>query len=208
MHYLIIDDHLLFAGGLAGLLEQSLAPCRTTQVRSAEEAEKALSEMVEQPDLILMDLNLPGISGLTLIRRLQQMSVFSPVMMISASDSLADAAKALEHGALGYLPKSSPPEVLLRAIQQVLEGGTYLPDGWQALIDSQKQELPEVRLTPRQQEILHLLAQGMSNKVIASELDISENTIKGHLRDVFRLFRVTNRTACLNVVRRLGLLPE
>jgi len=208
MHYLIIDDHLLFAGGLAGLLEQSLAPCQTTQVRSAEEAEKTLAQMSEQPDLILMDLNLPGVSGLTLIRRLQQLSVWSPVIMISASDSLADARAALEHGALGYLPKSSPPDVLLSAIQQVLEGGTYLPDGWQALIDSQKQDLPEIRLTPRQQEILHLLAQGMSNKVIASELDISENTIKGHLRDVFRLFRVTNRTACLNEVRRLGLLTE
>ena len=208
MHYLIVDDHLLFAGGLAGLLEQSLAPCNTTQVRTAEEAEQVLNEMDDQPDLILMDLNLPGISGLTLIRRLQQMCILSPVMMISASESLADASKALEHGALGYLPKSSPPEVLIKAIQDVLNGGTYLPEGWQELIESQKQELPDIRLTPRQQEILHLLAQGMSNKVIASELDISENTIKGHLRDVFRLFRVTNRTACLNAVRRLGLLPE
>ncbi|MEC7546988.1 MAG: response regulator transcription factor [Pseudomonadota bacterium] len=208
MHYLIIDDHLLFAGGLARLLEQSLAPCETTEVRTAEEAEKVLRAMDEQPDLILMDLNLPGISGLTLIRRLQQMCILSPVMMISASDSLADAGKALEHGAVGYLPKSSPPEVLIKAIQEVLDGGTYLPEGWLELIESQKQEMPEIRLTPRQQEILHLLAQGMSNKVIASELDISENTIKGHLRDVFRLFRVTNRTACLNEVRRLGLLVE
>jgi len=208
MHYLIIDDHLLFAEGLAGLIERSLAPCHTSQVRSAEEAEQILSRMDEQPDLILMDLNLPGVSGLTLIRRLQQMSVLSPVIMISASESLADARKALEHGALGYLPKSSPPAVLINAVQTVLDGGTYLPEGWQELMDSQKQALPEIRLTPRQQEILHLLAQGMSNKVIASELDISENTIKGHLRDVFRLFRVTNRTACLNAVRRLGLLPE
>lgn len=208
MHYLIIDDHLLFAGGLAGLLEQTDAGCQTTQARSAEEAEQALARMPEQPDLILMDLNLPGVNGLTLIRRLQQASVWSPVMMISASESLADARSALDHGALGYLPKSSPPDVLLYAIRQVLNGDIYLPQGWQALIDSQRRELPEIRLTPRQQEILHLLAQGLSNKVIASELDITENTIKGHLRDVFRLFRVTNRTACLNEVRRLGLLPE
>ncbi|MEE3190189.1 MAG: response regulator, partial [Pseudomonadota bacterium] len=82
MHYLIVDDHLLFAGGLAGLLKQSLAPCNTTQVRTAEEAEQVLNEMDDQPDLILMDLNLPGISGLTLIRRLQQMCILSPVMMI------------------------------------------------------------------------------------------------------------------------------
>lgn len=208
MHYLIIDDHLLFAGGLAGLLEQSLAPCKTTQVRSAEEAEQTLAQMSEQPDLILMDLNLPGVSGLTLIRRLQQIAVLSPVMMISASESLADARKAIEHGACGYLPKSLPPETLLCAVQRVLDGATYLPDGWHELIESQKQCLPEVRLTPRQHEILHLMSQGLSNKVIASELDISENTIKGHLRDVFRLFRVTNRTACLNEVRRLGLLSE
>ncbi|WP_300425690.1 response regulator transcription factor [Thalassolituus sp.] len=208
MHYLIIDDHLLFAGGLAGLLEQSLAPCTTTQVRSAEEAERFLAQMSEQPDLILMDLNLPGVSGLTLIRRLQQLSVWSPVMMISASESLADARQALDHGALGFLPKSSDPAVLIKAIRRVLAGNIYLPDGWQELINSQKQEHPQVRLTPRQHEILHLLAQGLSNKVIASELDVSENTIKGHLRDVFRLFRVTNRTACLNEVRRLGLLTE
>ena len=132
MHYLIVDDHLLFAGGLAGLLKQSLAPCNTTQVRTAEEAEQVLNEMDDQPDLILMDLNLPGISGLTLIRRLQQMCILSPVMMISASESLADASKALEHGALGYLPKSSPPEVLIKAIQDVLNGGTYLPEGFQS----------------------------------------------------------------------------
>ena len=127
MHYLIVDDHLLFAGGLA--------LNRNTQ---------RMERVDDQPDLILMDLNLPGISGLTLIRRLQQMSVFSPVMMISASESLADAGKALEHGALGYLPKSSPPEVLIKAIQDVLNGGTYLPEGWQELIESQKQELPAV----------------------------------------------------------------
>ena len=129
-------------------------------------------------------------------------------MMISASESLADARQALDHGALGFLPKSSDPAVLIKAIRRVLAGNIYLPDGWQELINSQKQEHPQVRLTPRQHEILHLLAQGLSNKVIASELDVSENTIKGHLRDVFRLFRVTNRTACLNEVRRLGLLTE
>lgn len=210
MHFMIVDDHLLFTEGLDSLIQRIYPNSIVQRAENATEAMQAISASSTSPDIILLDLNLPGVNGLTLTRKLQNSSVWSPVIIISASESITDARLALEHGALGYLPKSTNLNTLKTAIEQVMQGKRYLPLGWAELIDQndQEQSPKTFNLTPRQNEILHLMAQGLTNKTIASRLEISENTIKGHLRETFRILQVTNRTSCLNQASRLGLLRE
>lgn len=209
MRILVVDDHQLFADGVGWLIRQHYPAGVVLQARDAVETH-ALFDRGEEVDLILLDLYLPGINGLTLLRQLQERGVWAPVLMISASESCNDARLALEHGALGYLTKSTDGQGLHTAIETVCKGEIFLPEQWASLLSNQDSETPAgesgTHLTARQHEILHLVAQGLANKVIADRLSLAENTIKGHLREIFRLLRVNNRTACLNEAERLGLM--
>ena len=212
MRILVVDDHRLFADGVSWLIVQHYPAGTVLQARDAAEAH-ALFNAGETVDLILLDLNLPGVNGLTLLRQLQERGVWSPVLVVSASESRHDARLALEHGAMGYLPKSTSGQGLQEAIEAVRRGDIHLPDGWARLLTPKPAAghggggLPAT-LTTRQLEVLHLAAQGCANKVIADQLQLAENTVKGHLREIFRLLRVNNRTSCINEAARLGLLPR
>ncbi|MDF1764363.1 MAG: response regulator transcription factor, partial [Oleibacter sp.] len=176
MDIVIVDDHQLFLDGLSGLIKQSFASATVTTAINASQALSIIQGLKSFPDIILLDLNLPGISGLTLARQLQQSSIWSPIIIISASESMMDAKIALEHGTSGYLPKSTNSETLCLAINKVLGGEIYLPDGWSELLSQscKSNNSTDTTLTPRQYEILHLMSQGLSNKVIAQHLKVSE----------------------------------
>ncbi len=211
MKILVVDDHRMFADGLRFLLEQRNAAATLHYATDAEHAFSLLENNLS-PDLILLDLKLPGISGFSVLRQLQARGIWAPVLIVSASQSLHDAQEALNQGALGFVPKSADGEQLFRAIETVLNGEIYLPEQWSLLLGTKPQttalsgrhEQPCV--SARQLEVLHLLAQGLANKTIADKLQLSENTVKVHLRETFKALGVNNRTACVREAQRIGII--
>jgi DNA-binding NarL/FixJ family response regulator len=209
---LAIDDHPLFVDGLKMLLKQH---GRTSSVRVTNNATDSLA-LIEQgyePDLVLLDLNLPGMGGFSLLRILQQRGLMSPVLVVSASQSIHDARSALENGAMGFVSKASHSDVLIEAIDSVLAGEPYLPIEWRDSLEGGTEQTStsiarQAGITGRQLEILHLLAQGYANKMIAYELGLSEATVKVHLREVFKALKVTNRTACVKAANDMGLIQS
>ncbi len=212
MKILVIDDHRMFADVLQFFLQQRPNPGELIYAQDAA-ATYSLIDAGLQPELILLDLNLPGISGLSLLRKLREREIWSPTLVISASQSPHDARRALDHGALGFVSKASNSEELLSAIDTVLRGEIYLPPHWHSLLKpgsgagDNLEEHPR-QLTDRQTEVLHLVAQGYANKNIADMLNLSENTVKVHLREAFKALGVTNRTAGVREAQRLGYLQK
>ncbi len=207
---LAIDDHPLFVEGLKMLLTQH-GHNSTMRVTSQATDALALLDTGFEPDLVLLDLNLPGMGGLSLLRILQQRGLMSPVLVVSASQSIHDARSAMENGAMGFVSKASHSSELLEAVDSVLEGEPFLPQEWRETLDSGTENARmsiarQAGITGRQMEILHLLAQGFANKMIAYELGLSEATVKVHLREVFKTLKVTNRTACVKAANDMGLL--
>jgi len=210
---LAIDDHPLFVDGLKMLLQQH---GHASAVRVTNNATDALALIDEgyEPDLVLLDLNLPGMGGFSLLRMLQQRGLMSPILVVSASQSIHDARSAVENGAMGFVSKASHSDELLDAIDSVLEGEPYLPREWRDTLEGTGTDETRASIarragiTGRQMEILHLLAQGYANKMIAYELGLSEATVKVHLREVFKTLKVTNRTACVKAANDMGLLQS
>lgn len=200
MDILIVDDHILFAEGLKYLLESQE---QEANIHYAGDAETALQHIVENgtPALILLDVNLPGMDGYSFLKKLQKLKIISPVLMISATESPSATGMALAKGAAGFVSKSSNSGVLLSAIKTVLGGDIYLP-----VQQVRKKSDEQISVTSRQQEILHLLSQGMLNKQIAHELSISANTVKAHLHEIFRVLEVNNRTAAVQNAYEKGLI--
>jgi DNA-binding NarL/FixJ family response regulator len=200
MNILIIDDHILFAEGLKCLLE-SLDHESNTQY--AHDAESALQHIFEHgtPDLMLLDIDLPEINGTSLLEKLHQLDIWSPVLMISANNVSSSTGIALANGAAGFILKSSDSSVLLDAIKTVMGGDIYMPCS-----SYSQHRNGQITVTNRQQEILYLLSQGMLNKQIAYELSISANTVKAHLSEIFRILKVKNRTAAVHNAYDKGLL--
>lgn len=194
------------------LLTQQGHPSAMRVTNNASDA-LALLDTGFEPDLVLLDLNLPGMGGFSLLRILQQRGLMSPVLVVSASQSIHDARSAMESGAMGFVSKASHSSELLEAIDTVLEGEPFLPPEWRDTIDSGSEKARvsiarQAGITGRQMEILHLLAQGYANKMIAYELGLSEATVKVHLREVFKTLKVTNRTACVKAANDMGLLQS
>ena len=204
MKIVIIDDQILFAEGMKYLLG-SFDP--TIETHYAKDIDSGLNLMLVQgfPDLILLDINLTGKNGYCLIDNLNELNKQTPVLIISATDSPAAAGMAIEKGASGFITKSSSREVMLEAIQTVLSGKPYLAQRDAGHLHYQERENLG-RVTSRQQEILYLLSQGLLNKQIANELNISANTVKAHLHDLYRHLNANNRTAAVKNGQKYGLI--
>ena len=202
MRILVVDDHPLMADAL-GLAMRTLDA--STQVQTAGTLREAVSRAAESSfDLCLLDLGLPDCAGLEALSRLRAELPALPVVVVSGSDDPGQVLAALDLGAMGYIPKTSPRDVLLGAVRLVASGGIYVPT--QAL----KAREPgvsagEPALSARQREVLGLLLKGLPNKLIARKLDISENTAKIHVSAVLRAFGVSTRTQALIAANRLGM---
>ncbi len=212
LNILAIDDHPLFVDGLKMLLNQHGHMSSVRVTNNAADA-LALLDQGYEPDLVLLDLNLPGMGGFSLLRLLQQRDLMSPFLVVSASQSIHDARSSLENGAMGFVSKASHSDVLLEAIDTVLAGDPYLPPEWRDTLENGADQATtsiarRAGITGRQLEILHLLAQGYANKMIAYELGLSEATVKVHLREVFKTLKVTNRTACVKAANDMGLIQS
>ena len=202
MHILLVDDHALFRAGLR-LLLASLRP----EVRFLEAAsiEAALAQARDHEDVrvCLLDLDLKQDQGLPAIGRIKQCAHNAAVVIVSAADDPVTVRACIEAGAMSYITKSSPPDVLTLALRRVLDGEVFLPRSVQ--IEGGGAVAPVRTLTRRQQDVLAGLNRGLSTKLIARELAISEHTVKEYLSDIFRLLEVHNRTEAVIAASRLRL---
>jgi len=191
-------------------------------VFDARTAEEGRSLVAGHPDagLLLLDLTLPGADGFTLLEELRTEYPNIPVVVLSASDRRDDVLRAIDLGAMGYIPKSSSNQVTLQALRLVLSGGIYLPPialtardevGVPRLAEgaSTARTVPrDLGLTARQAQVLALILQGKPNKVICRELGLAEGTVKIHVAAILRALNVSTRTQAVIEASRLGLQLE
>lgn len=203
MRILIGDDHVLFREGLRRLLEQLKEGASFQEASNFDELlEKAAAG--EKYDLVLTDLRMPGWPGFTGIEMLRERQPEAKVVVVSASEAHHDVRDALEHGASGYIPKSSSVKIMLSALDLIFSGGVYVPPTVLREGGETETRLPggmppsdpqlEHLLTQRQREVLDRLREGKSNKQIAHELGLSEGTVKIHMTAIFKSLGVRNRT--------------
>jgi len=205
MKILIIEDHPLLRQGTKLVLERLDAQATLVDAPDARTALK-LTDGNEDWDLVMLDLGLPDNDGLTLLRTLRSRLPSVAIVVLSASEQPALIHEALSAGAFGYVPKSSSNETLYNALRLVLAGTPYVPP--QALLPVQNDERvgpADVHITPRQRDVLDLLAKGRSNKQIARELGLTPGTVRVHMTAIFKALQASNRTEAVFMARRLGL---
>lgn len=196
---LVVDDHELVRRGLLDLLGTT---ADLQVVGAAVDGEQAV-ELAGQttPDVVLMDLSLPGIDGVEATRRLGTVSPASRVVVLTSFSETERILAALEAGAVGYLLKDAEPDELLRGVRAAARGeAPFSPRAATALLPR-----PAHKLSPREREVLALVAEGLPNKTVARRLGISEKTVKTHLTSVFTTLGVTDRTSAALWAQRNGL---
>jgi DNA-binding NarL/FixJ family response regulator len=211
MKLLVIDDHPVVLEGLAALL-RNVGPDAT--ILTARDAKQGFATLDQHADLdvIVLDLNLPGLSGHLAIGEFGRKRPTLPIIVLSSSEDPADVRMALAHGALGYVPKSASQNTLLSAIRLVLEGELYVPPLMMEKVEGGGSDAAAAsgaagsRLTERQVEVLAMLSGGLPNKTIATRLNLSEKTVKAHISAIFRALNVVNRTQAASVARDAGLI--
>jgi DNA-binding NarL/FixJ family response regulator len=207
---LIADDHPLFREALRGVAARLLPDAR---IREAEDADAlyALVEAEPDADLLLLDLNMPGARGFSSLVHLRAAHPQLPVVMVSAREEPETMRRALDHGAMGFIPKSSDAATLAAALQRVLDGERWAPESARSAPATGEEErgvAARVReLTPQQFRVLQMLGEGLLNKQIGYELGVSEATIKAHMTAILRKLGASNRTQAVLIAGRLALDP-
>lgn len=215
MKILVADDHAMIREGVSDTLRQTFTD---VTIHEAENTSAILDLLnTEQGfSVAMVDLFMPDTNGFSFLRKLCNHYPELPVIVLSASENPRHVAKALDSGAVGYIPKSASKEVMISAIRLVLSGGTYIPGEIRQLpehkalggpdetgpVDLQKSSR---NLTARQLEILKLLAVGRSNKQIARDLNLSENTVKVHVSAILKTLNLDNRTQAGVLAEKAGL---
>jgi DNA-binding NarL/FixJ family response regulator len=211
MKILACDDHDLFREGLRRVVGELGGEA---ELLEAGDAEEALSLVEAHPDLglVLLDLSLPGASGLSLLRTLRERFPLVGVVVVSASEDPADIRAALDAGASGFVPKTSKRGVLLSALELVLAGGVYVPPALlrpgAAAPDAPARRERVTALTPRQRDVLRLMQKGLTNREIADVLGISAATVKVHVAAILETLDVSNRTEAAMAMAELGLFDD
>jgi DNA-binding NarL/FixJ family response regulator len=205
MRVLIADDHPMVRDALARTVRELDVHA---DVREMGDLRTLMEVARETPaDLALVDLNMPGMDGLAGLRRLREAEPTLPVVVASGQEDVATIRAVLAAGAMGFIPKSERPEVLLGALRLVRAGGVYVPP---RLLDAVHAAPPSSAakagaLTPRQLDVLRCLLRGEPNKLIARELGLTEGTVKIHIAAILRVLEARNRTEAVVRARELGL---
>ena len=202
---LLIDDHQIYLDGLTLTLNNLCQGITLDHARSASEAQEQVSQHTY--DLILLDLQLPDGNGLALLEKLHEADPLTPVAILTGSSNPSDIEAALRQGAAGFISKTADGPTLVRAALRLLFGEQVLIADSNQLLD-RRTLAREQGITPRQLEILDLLAEGLPNKVICQRLSLSEDTVKTHLKAVFSALNCHNRTECVNTARKQGLISS
>jgi DNA-binding NarL/FixJ family response regulator len=219
MDILIGDDHPLFREGIQRLLETNWPDATIRHCGDFDGLVEALGRG-PMPDLVMTDLQMPGWPGFEGIAQLRRLCPDSPLVVVSASEDGADMRASVENGASGFIPKSSGVGVMLGALELVLAGGAYLPPSAFAWASEAQPGLSsgpsparrpgpaqprgESGLTQRQSDVLSCLRAGKSNKQIASDLGLSEGTVKIHVTAIFKALGVKNRTQAVITAAQMG----
>lgn len=224
MKILVVDDHALIRTALRGVLGEIGSE---VTVLEASDCRGAFGLIEAQPDLdlVLLDLNLPGIHGLAALEELRARHPALPVVVLSSTNDRASVTQALDQGAMGYIPKLSSNAVLISALRLVLSGGIYIPPEIlargqippaaypQAAAASGRGSLTQrtptdLGLGERQAQVLKLLLEGKSNKIICRELDLAASTVKNYVTLILKALNVTSRTQAVIAAAQMGLVFE
>jgi DNA-binding NarL/FixJ family response regulator len=237
MKVLLVDDHPLILSAMSNIIGGLEG---VEQVICCETAGEACRVLAEQAgiDLVLLDLQLGDANGFDLLRLWREQYPRLPVVVVSASDRVADVIRVIDAGAMGFVPKRASNEMLFEALHLVVSGGVYVPpmglsqpvgtlDGPLSALSRTAElrgmiqkasvfaresktapawtsaQLESLALTPRQRDVLHLLLQGATNKMIARELHVSVDTVKDHVAGVLRLLGVNSRTQAVLAIRQI-----
>ena len=210
MNILVVDDHPLYRSGVAYTLQNTGLEVNVIECSSLDGAFQRLDEGL-LPDLIILDLQMPGYSGLDSVRTVRNRRPELPVLVLSGNEDPAIVRECIDLGAFGFVPKSAPSDQFHAALKLVLSGGVYLPptslsvgspasraqqDAWRRL---------GAHLTERQRQVLLGIVQGKPNKVIARDLGLSDTTIKSHVAHILDALVVSNRTEAVYALARAGL---
>jgi DNA-binding NarL/FixJ family response regulator len=217
MKILVVDDHVLIREALRGVLKELRSDA---VVMEGSDSKQAMQFIAENADigLVLLDLNLPGRDGFSVLAELRERYPATSVVVLSAQQDRGSVVKALDLGALGFIPKSAEREVMLAALELVFAGGIYIPPE----ILSRQEPVPsqsappapatdlarssprDLGLTQRQLDVLALMMRGKSNKAISRVLDLAEPTVRNHITAILRVLKVTNRTEAVIAVIESG----
>lgn len=220
MKVLVVDEHPLILEALHRVLRQLDREVEVHDARTAAEGRKLVAAHPDT-DLLLLDPSLPDADGLAVLGDLRNDFPAVPVVVLSASDQRDDVLRAIDLGAMGFIPKTSSNQVMLQALRLVLSGGVYLPPSALGRHEDTALEAPaagtaeapgaarptarELGLTVRQAQVLALILKGKPNKVICRELGLAEGTVKIHVAAILRALNVNTRTQAVIEASRLGL---
>ena len=211
---LLADDHDLVRDGITSFLKAAAPDLRILEARDFGES-LTVASGDHSIDLAVLDLNMPGMNGLSGLTVMRQKFPDMPVVILSGSIKRTDVLNALEHGAAGYLPKTLSGKALVNALRLMLSGEKYIPatlledsgrntKPGEIDLEGLEPDSPLRQLTNREREVLALLTKGLSNKEIAKRLDVREITVKVHLTGIFKKLGASNRTQAVKIAMQLG----
>jgi DNA-binding NarL/FixJ family response regulator len=203
---LIADDHPLMRAALKQAVDRAFPGCALPEAASYDEL-RALLDAGPEPDLVLLDLHMPGMSGFIGLMMLRSAHPAIPVVVVSAAEDPATVQRSIDYGASGFVPKSAPIAQVGEAIQAVLDGQVWMPEG--AGLDDPEAAMADrvVNLTLQQMRVFAGMAEGKLNKQIAWEMAISEQTVKDHVSMILRKLGASNRTQAILLASQLALKP-
>ncbi len=214
MNILLADDHDLVRDGITSFLKTAAPEVEIAQAKDFAEA-LSIVDGDTPVELTILDLNMPGMNGLSGLTVMRQKHPEIPVVILSGSVKRSNVLNALEHGASGYLPKTLSGKSLINALRLIMSGEKYIPsalledDGSNTRpgeidLDGLAPDNPLRQLTNREREVLALLTKGLSNKEIAKQLTVREITVKVHLTGIFKKLGAANRTQAVKIAMQLG----
>ncbi len=207
--FIVADDHPLFRDALKAAIGNCVQDAEIVEADSLDSLQ-AVVDANPDADLLFLDLNMPGVSGFSALAYIRSNHESLPTVIVSAMDDPGVIRRSIQHGASGFIPKSSAISVLEDGIRAVLEGEVWLPAGVDLEDDRLGDEEARVaeglsKLTPHQFRVLMMLGEGLLNKQIAYQLGVSEATIKAHVTAILRKMNVGNRTQAVVAVERLRI---
>jgi DNA-binding NarL/FixJ family response regulator len=209
MDVLLVDDHPILHETLRAVVA-SVAP--QAQFHGETDLGGGVSKARQLRDLrlVLLDLMLPGCSGIEALVHFLKVLPRARIVVISATEDSSSVRAALDAGAVGYLPKTSPPKVIAEALRTVLEGGSYSPPQAMGAVPQLRtpRTLGDLGITERQADVLNLVTKGLSNSDIARALNIAENTVKQHAHAAYRALGVSSRTEAMVALAKMGIKAD
>lgn len=198
---LIVDDHIVVRLGLRTLIQSQPDMEVAADAGNGPDALVLLHRV--RPDVVLLDLRMPDWGGVEVVRRMRALDGAVRILILSSFGSEEDIYQALQAGAVGYILKNAGSDELLSAIRQVHDGGSWIPPGVAALY---AERLQRAELTQREMEILRCIFQGLTNKEIAFQLSVAENTVKNHINNLMFKLGAKDRTQATHLALQRGLL--